>query len=215
MHEDQTHLLSMLGVASERWSHIFSALPTRSTWRRGQAHTRHAAVMALISPADAPSILFTQRAQGIPQGGQVSFPGGGREEGENDPRITALRETREEIGLPPSEIEVVGALPGHARTRLHYDVVAFVGLWNGQIDSLVPNAQEVGRVFSVPVSELIHERNRVTWEIDGGHRGPGFWVDDVLIWGMTAGITNALLEIFGWSEPWDHSRIVPVPPEFR
>lgn len=191
-------------------------LSSTATWdERLVGKVRQAAVMVLISGDEADRrILFTQRAQGISQAGHVSFPGGGRE-GEENPEQTALRETQEEIGLDPDDIRVWGRLPARMASRLHVDPVAVVGQWSGNHRLLQPNTVEVERILDVPVKELANPAARVTWELSHGHSGPGFLVDGVFIWGMTAGIADALLELCGWAQQWDHERRVPVPPEFR
>ncbi|MDY5589138.1 MAG: CoA pyrophosphatase [Arcanobacterium sp.] len=175
-----------------------------------------AAVLALIGQqeASAPTLLFTQRAAGIRQGGQVSFPGGGREPGEN-PEQTALRETREEIGIGAEHIDVLGRVPSRQFTRLRVDVVPVVGRWREDQSLIVPSAAEVERVLIVPVEQLAAPENRFTWVIGNGHHGPGFRVAGAVIWGMTAAITDALLAYFGWERAWDSARVEAVPPEFR
>ena len=183
------------------------------TWDETQ-RGRQAAVLVLISSDSEPKILFTQRARGISQAGQISFPGGSRE-GQEDPEQTALREACEEVGVSADRVKVLGRIPGPAITRLRFQVVAVVAEWDGDASSLRPDAREVARLLSFPVRDLVDPANRITWEIENGHRGPGFLLGDVMIWGMTAAITDAALRLAGWEQPWDETRIVHVPPEFR
>lgn len=185
---------------------------------------RESAVLMLISEDPDPAVLFTRRARGIRQAGQVSFPGGGREAGEN-PDQTAVRETREEIGLLPAQIEIIGRLPAQNFTRQNAEVIPVVGRWQGDLAQLRLSEAEVCEAFAVPVAELAAPENRVTWELAGRLRGPAFAVPRVLtnrgqqkpqfIWGLTGTITDAVLRIFGWEQPWDTSHRVPVPSEFR
>ncbi|MCI6573896.1 MAG: CoA pyrophosphatase [Actinomycetaceae bacterium] len=212
MKKPEKYPLAHLSLAQLPLAH----LSRTATWDEQLAgRVRQAAVMVLISEAEAePSILFTQRARGISQGWQVSFPGGGREGAEN-PEQTALRETYEEIGLDASEIQIWGRLAAPTASRLRVDPVAVVGCWSGASELLRPNAAEVERILNVPVRELVDPAHRVTWEIEHDHTGPGFLVDNVVIWGMTAGITDAVLEIFGWNQRWDRERMMRVPSEFR
>ena len=179
-----------------------------------RAIAREAAVMMLLSEDPDPAVLFTRRARGIKQGGQVSFPGGARDRGET-PNQTALRETFEEVGLPPSEIAIIGHVPSRKFTRLKVDVVPVVGRWHGDMSALRVSEAEVCEAFSVPVTQLVAPENRCTWILGDVARGPGFVIDGRFIWGMTAAITDAVLRIMDFEQEWDAGRKLAVPPEFQ
>src|SRR3989441_11497442 len=73
--------------------------------------------------------VFTRRRSDLRRhAGEISFPGGRADEGEADLRATALREAHEEIGLPPSDVELVGALQPTPTIATDYSVYPFVGL---------------------------------------------------------------------------------------
>jgi len=107
-------------------------------------------------------LLFEKRSPDIRQGNEVCFPGG-----EYDPDLdaslveTALRETKEETGIPPSRIDIIGVLD----TMVHptgMTVDSFVGLINlDSLDQLVINPDEVEYVFTVPVSWFVHHQPEV------------------------------------------------------
>ena len=81
-----------------------------------------AAVLLLLSDSEAPDLLFTERSARMrTHAGQISFPGGGFEPQDADAAAAALRETWEEVGLPPAQVAVIGQLPA---TRLLAAVLA-------------------------------------------------------------------------------------------
>jgi 8-oxo-dGTP pyrophosphatase MutT (NUDIX family) len=130
--------------------------------------------------------------------GEISFPGGRYDEGEQDLRATALREAQEEIGLPPDAVDVVGALQPTPTIATGYAVYPFVGL----IDpgrTWTPSAREVSEVLELPISALLagYARRRL---IRRGVpiRTDTYLVGDHLIWGATARI---LADLFDRIEP--------------
>ncbi len=122
---------------------------------------RPAAVLVpLLQQRGAWHVLFIHRAANHhdPHSGQVAFPGGQQEPGDATLVATALRETEEELGLPPQEVEVLGALPPH-RTVTNFCVTPVVGRIPWPLP-LRPAPAEVSRAFTVPL----------TWLADPAHR---------------------------------------------
>jgi 8-oxo-dGTP pyrophosphatase MutT (NUDIX family) len=136
------------------------------------------------------TVLFTRRTPHLRRhSGQVSFPGGRAEPDDATPEHTALRETHEEIGLPPARVEVLARMPEYL-TRTGYRVTPVIGLIAPPLE-LVPDSREVDEVFEVPLAFLLDPANaqRRTREIEG--RTVGFYVFDYQgreIWGATAGM---------------------------
>ncbi|OAI51182.1 hypothetical protein AYO46_08565 [Betaproteobacteria bacterium SCGC AG-212-J23] len=149
-----------------------------------------ASVLVPIVTHDALTVLFTQRTANLrAHSGQVSFPGGRAEPSDATPEFTALRETQEEIGLPPARVEVLARMPEYL-TRTGYRVTPVVGLVAPPLE-LVPDSREVDAVFEVPLAFLLDPANhqRETRELAG--RTVGFWVmqyGERRIWGATAGM---------------------------
>ena len=139
---------------------------------------------------DELTVLFTQRTTHLrAHSGQVSFPGGRAEPEDPTPEFTALRETHEEIGLPPERVEVLARMPEYL-TRTGYRVTPVVGLVLPPFE-LVPDSREVDSVFEVPLAFLLDPANhrRETRELAG--KAVGFWVlqyGERRIWGATAGM---------------------------
>ena len=63
----------------------------------------------------------------------------------------------------------------------------------------------------VPIRELVDPANRVKVRHPAGFVGPGFEVRGMLVWGFTAGVLNTLLDLGGWTRPWDEHRVHDLP----
>jgi 8-oxo-dGTP pyrophosphatase MutT (NUDIX family) len=100
---------------------------------------------------EQPSIILTRRAQHMnTHQGQVAFPGGKYDETDDSLQHTALRECHEEIGVPPEQVEIIGALS--QVVSLHgIRVTPYVGLVDEDV-ILTPNLDELDSIFKVPVS---------------------------------------------------------------
>lgn len=125
-----------------------------------------AVLVPLVLRAGGLSVLLTERAQGLStHSGQVAFPGGKIEADDADVAHAALRETREEIGLPARFIDVLGQLPVYA-TGSQFLVTPVVALVHEGF-VLHPNADEVAHAFEVPLAFLMdpahHRRHRFEW----------------------------------------------------
>jgi len=147
-----------------------------------------AAVLAAISQTQPVQLLLTRRADHLPtHGGEVAFPGGRREPADRDLMHTALRETEEEIGLPPAQIKIIGSLS--TLVSLHgICVTPIVGLLPQQ-PCFKPNPAEIADVFQVPLSFFCEQPRSSTHLIH--YQGKPFYVPSwrwqgFHIWGLTA-----------------------------
>ena len=120
---------------------------------------RPAAVLVPLIAHDAGlTILLTQRTQHLTHhAGQVSFPGGRAEAQDNGPVATALRETREEVGLAPEQVEILGFLDRY-QTVTGFMVTPVVGLIRPPL-ALQPDPQEVDEIFEVPLEFFLDRAN--------------------------------------------------------
>lgn len=174
---------------------------------------RTSAVLVLFGQgADGrPELVLTERAHDLrSHGAQVVFPGGHLDPGET-PVQAALRESTEEIGLDPRTVEVVDELPAVYLTPQSMAYVPVLGWWRDPhpVDVVDPN--EVRRVVIPAVADLAAPANRFTATAPGGYRGPGFFVDDLIVWGVTANLLASVLELAGMARPWDASITHPLP----
>jgi len=157
--------------------------------------TDAAVLVPLYVDAGELHAVFTKRREDLRRhAGEVSFPGGRRDEGEPSLQATALREAEEEIGLPRSAVEIVGALKPTPTIATGYAIYPFVGLIEpGMTWTLSP--REVAEVLELRLRDVQegYERKRLI------RRGipiltDTYTVGDHLIWGATARILSDLLK---------------------
>ncbi len=142
-------------------------------------------------------IMFTLRTAGIKHGGQISFPGGGKE-GNETIEETALREAHEETGLKSDHVEIVGSLTSLYVNHSDNMVTPIVGFIHQKQD-FCANPNEVDEIFSVPLSKLIHEDFSRTenWKLrDMDYYIPLWNVHEVPLWGATAMMLSEFVELY-------------------
>jgi 8-oxo-dGTP pyrophosphatase MutT (NUDIX family) len=157
-----------------------------------------AILVPFVPEVDGWHLLFIRRADqaGDPHSGQVAFPGGRFEPADRDAVACALRETAEEIGLPPQDITVVGGLELQ-RTHLGYPVVPVVGVSRWPRPIRLDHA-EVADWFTVPVHWLADRSNLepIEYGLADGSRTQVEGFRDYrgqVIWGLTARVVLATL----------------------
>jgi 8-oxo-dGTP pyrophosphatase MutT (NUDIX family) len=161
---------------------------------RGNELMPAAVLIPLIMHENELKILLTQRAAHLyDHPGQISFPGGRCDPGDNSAIDTALREAEEEIGLPASRVEVLGSLP-HYLTITGYQVTPVVSLIDAG-HSYEPDEFEVADIFEVPMKYLMnpHYHEQRMWQSPQGYRR--FYAipyENKFIWGATAGMLRNL-----------------------
>lgn len=160
-----------------------------------QSLAGQAAVLILFSQSPEPSILYTKRAAHLRQhAGEVCFPGGMWEPGDESLSDTAVRETWEEIGLPPEGIQLLGKLEP-SQTRAGTWVTPFVASFDSGY-SLSPNPEELESIFTVPLHRFAAG---IQIRLDQFERAGRFYQVPVYsdqgyeIWGFTAAVTSHLL----------------------
>ncbi len=158
-----------------------------------------AAVLAplFFKEGEEAQLLFTQRTLTLKDHrGQISFPGGVRGPEDPDLLATALRETREEIGLDPRVVELLGALEPVA-TLTGYRITPFLGLIPHPYE-FHPNPQEVARLLLLPLEGFFDPArwSSRAYQYQGRNSRVCDWRGDgELIWGATARILLNLLAL--------------------
>jgi 8-oxo-dGTP pyrophosphatase MutT (NUDIX family) len=158
---------------------------------------KHAAVLVplYLDRDDALHAVFTERRADLRRHpGEISFPGGRRDAADPDLRATALRESHEEIGLPPDAVELVGALQPTPTFVTNYAIYPFVGLIEPGFAWVLQEA-EVGRVLELPLEAVRQGYARRSLVRRGmPFRTDTYEVDGQIIWGATARIVADLLD---------------------
>lgn len=149
-----------------------------------------AAVLIAITDRPEPGLILTQRAAALRKhAGQIAFPGGRVDEGDRDEIAGALREAQEEIGLPPSSVEVVG-ISDRYHTFTGFDIVPVLGVIPPDLP-LVAQAGEVDDWFELPLAFALDPSNRIKKYIEfQGVERPYYEImwEGRRIWGITAAI---------------------------
>jgi 8-oxo-dGTP pyrophosphatase MutT (NUDIX family) len=182
---------------------------------------RAAVLLPILARPDGPALLFTLRTETVKHHpGQISFPGGRIEPGE-DPPGAALREAEEEVGLPPASVEIVGSLDDRISIA-RFVVTPLVGLVAHPPAAFTRQESEVLEPFEVPLARLCDPAHHRLERFTATAPPPGWTVDEItsrselfeldaatntypvsfydggdnhIIWGLTARILRQLLEL--------------------
>lgn len=135
-----------------------------------------------------PEMIFTLRSEHLStHSGQVAYPGGKRDPGDLSLAATALRETHEEIGLPPDQVEIISPL-GQVMSRHGILVTPYVGVVPEE-HPLEPNPGEIDSVFRVPLSFFLEDRRERTDALPFQNQTihvPCYRWERYQIWGLSA-----------------------------
>tara|TARA_Y100001958_G_C21227905_1_gene553370 strand:+ start:1402 stop:2010 length:609 start_codon:yes stop_codon:yes gene_type:complete len=103
-------------------------------------------------------ILLTKRSNNLKNHpGQIAFPGGKKDQIDSSPIETALRETQEEVGLNPKDVEIIASLPSH-KTATGFVIKPYLGLINQPFSETLRQG-EVDEIFTVPYEYILNEKN--------------------------------------------------------
>jgi 8-oxo-dGTP pyrophosphatase MutT (NUDIX family) len=158
-----------------------------------------AVLVPLLFKDGVPHLLFTRRTEHLDHHrGEISFPGGVRHLEDASLLATALRETEEEMGIAPADVQILGRLDDFLSVH-NYHVVPFVGLIPSPYHYRI-NAQEIADIFEIPLHRLcdpaiFHKEN---W-LERGRVHPicFYTLAECQIWGLTAAILRQFLKRIG------------------
>lgn len=156
---------------------------------------RPACVLVPLHPRGSDiDFVFVQRSERLPHhAGQIAFPGGSRDEGEDD-LSCALREAREEVNLEPERVRVLGAIEP-CLTPSGFHIRPFVGRLLVDPGALRPDPGEIARVFTLPLGELAAPGVYRVANRPDGRPLEAFVCQGEVIWGATARILRRVLEL--------------------
>jgi len=190
------------------------AVATSSSVRR---NSREAAVLVLFSgpetgppdgglPDDA-DLLLTVRASTLRHhAGQAAFPGGASDPTDDGPVATALREAHEETGIDVSRLHPLVTMERTFIAPSQFHVVPVLAYSPDPGPVAVVDETETAVVSRVPLRAFTNPANRLmVYRGDLGRRwaGPAFLLNQMLVWGFTGQVISAVLDVAGWTKPWD------------
>lgn len=137
-------------------------------------------------------LILTKRPLTMPtHAGHIAFPGGRPDDGDDGPVATALREAREEVGIEPDQVEVLGFLPAVNTVEFSLLVVPVIGRLRVE-PVLRPSPREVARILTPYLADLANEGG---WRFENwrGHRVWFYELEEEVLWGATAWMVRTML----------------------
>jgi 8-oxo-dGTP pyrophosphatase MutT (NUDIX family) len=160
---------------------------------------RKAAVMMLLYPKDSQTYLVLIKRNTYPgvHSSQIAFPGGKVELEDESHQHTALRETHEEIGIAPNQIQVIRAFSEVYIPPSNFMVYPFMGISQQQLE-FVPDPEEVAGIIEFPLRQFLDDQIAVVKKMDTAYSQsinvPAFKIYEHYVWGATAMMLSELKE---------------------
>ena len=159
-------------------------------------HRRAAVLIPLVRDGEGWSLVFSRRSDQLPaHAGQIAFPGGAVEEGETLEQAV-VREAEEEVGIPPSAVELFGRLDDLI-TNSGFLVAPFAGILHERVEYVLQQS-EVTEVFEVPIEALLDMRNpAVRYVSFRNRRYPAYFYHygAYEIWGLTGRMVKSFMDL--------------------
>jgi len=165
----------------------------------GSLEPKQSSVLILLFPLDdfLGTILIKRTEDNSVHSGQISFPGGRRDESDTSHTHTALREAEEETGVRPEKIRIIGELSPLYVSPSNFMIHPVIGYTEERPD-LLPNPTEVKYIIELQLKNLETFRIMTELEVRGYKltEVPCYSVNGQIVWGATAMILQELLDIF-------------------
>jgi 8-oxo-dGTP pyrophosphatase MutT (NUDIX family) len=161
---------------------------------------KSAAVMMLFYPKKGYThlVLIVRNSYEGVHSAQIAFPGGKYELKDKNFQNTALRETHEEIGIPPESIEIVMPFTNLYIQPSNFMVYPFLGICREEI-IFIPDNNEVANIIELPLSDFLNDELVVSVKLSTSYATdiaiPAFKINEHIVWGATAMMLNELKEV--------------------
>jgi 8-oxo-dGTP pyrophosphatase MutT (NUDIX family) len=163
-------------------------------------NAQQSSVLILFYPLDGGIglvLMLRPEYKGV-HSGQISLPGGKREESDESLIYTALRESREEIGIDPTQVQILGQLTEMYIPPSNFMVTPVVG-YQSTRPRFTADIKEVAKIIEIKIEDLMDEHNRqmkkMKLSVGFSLRVPSYFINGNIIWGATAMILSELREI--------------------
>ncbi len=153
--------------------------------------------LLVFTQDETPFFLAILKADnpGYPWRNQVALPGGHVDKNDKSSLDAAYREVKEEVGIHRNQIELIGSM-GHFQTIAQKDIEVFMGIWDGNKDTLSYDPKEISQILEIPIADFL--KTHLSSHFEG--RIPNieellYPFKDVVVWGVTARIFHYFFEL--------------------
>ncbi|MCV7299799.1 CoA pyrophosphatase [Mycobacterium barrassiae] len=202
---------------------VLAMLTAANTKAAVAGERRDAAVLVLFSGPQEPrsgsglaeaDLLVTVRASTLRHhAGQAAFPGGAADPGDADPVHTALREANEETGIDVGRLQPLTTLERMFIPPSGFHVVPVLAYSPDPGPVAVVDESETAVVARVPLRAFVNPENRImVYRKENTRRsaGPAFLLNEMLVWGFTGQVVSAMLDVAGWTQPWNTDDVLEL-----
>jgi 8-oxo-dGTP pyrophosphatase MutT (NUDIX family) len=178
----------------------FERLESLKNQNLGSFNPKTAAVMMLLYPKNGKThlvLIVRNSYEGI-HSAQIALPGGKFELNDENYLNTALRETHEEIGIHPENIQIIRAFTKLYIQASNFLVYPFLGFCQEEIN-FIPDETEVAQIIELPIADFLKDDLIVNTTMSTSYAKnieiPAFKINEHIVWGATAMMLSELKEV--------------------